>query len=64
MNYYLYLANPCDIENKYVSTSCDDLLAIPCSSQIDVCSSLPFETNLLKENNELEKLTEEFEQKD
>jgi hypothetical protein len=39
---------------KNVSTSCDDLLEMPCSSHIDACStSLSCETNLLKENNEL-----------
>jgi hypothetical protein len=49
-----YVANPCDVENKHVSTSCDDLLYMPCSSHIRVCStSISFETNILKENNEL-----------
>ncbi|KAG0529848.1 hypothetical protein BDA96_05G132800 [Sorghum bicolor] len=39
---------------KHVSTSCDDLLSMPCSSHIDACStSMSCETNLLKENNEL-----------
>ncbi|OQU89031.1 hypothetical protein SORBI_3002G135750 [Sorghum bicolor] len=39
---------------KHVSTSCDDLLSMPCSSNIDACStSMSCETNLLKENNEL-----------
>jgi hypothetical protein len=33
------VANPCDVEKKHVSTSCDDLLEIPCSSNIDACSS-------------------------
>ena len=48
------VANPYDVGKKHVSTSCDDLLAMPCSSYIDVCStSLYCETNLLKENNEL-----------
>ncbi|KAG0523405.1 hypothetical protein BDA96_07G120700 [Sorghum bicolor] len=43
-----------NVDKKYVSTSCDDLLAIPCSSQLDTCStSISCETNLLKENNEL-----------
>jgi hypothetical protein len=33
---------------------CDDLLAMPCSSYIDGCStSISCETNLLKENKEL-----------
>jgi hypothetical protein len=48
------IANPCDEGKKHVSTSCDDLLAMPCSSNIDACStSMSCETNLLKENNEL-----------
>jgi hypothetical protein len=49
-----YVANPCDVENKQVSTSCDDLLYMPCSSRICVCStSISCETNIFKENNEL-----------
>ncbi|OQU91936.1 hypothetical protein SORBI_3001G261589 [Sorghum bicolor] len=48
------VTNPCDVGKKYVSTSCDDLLSMPCSSQLDTCStSMSCETNLLKENNEL-----------
>ena len=48
------VANPCDVGKKHVSTSCDDLLGMPCSSHIDACSTfLSCETNLLKENNEL-----------
>ncbi|OQU80378.1 hypothetical protein SORBI_3007G118025, partial [Sorghum bicolor] len=48
------VTNPCDVGKKHVSTSCDDLLAIPCSSHTNACStSLSCETNLLKENNEL-----------
>jgi hypothetical protein len=48
------IANPCDVGKKNVSTSCDDLLVVPCSSHIDACStSMSCETNLLKENNEL-----------
>ena len=48
------VANPCDVGKKHVSTSCDDLLDMPCSSQLDACStSMSCETNLLKENNEL-----------
>ena len=48
------VANPCDVEKKHVSTSCDDLLEMTCSSHIDAYStSLSCETNLLKENNEL-----------
>ena len=51
---HILFANPCDVGKKNVSTSCDDLLDISCSSNIDVCStSMSCETNLLKENNEL-----------
>ena len=48
------VANPCDVGKKHVSTSCDDLLDMPCSSHIDACStSMSCMTNILKENNEL-----------
>ncbi|OQU81375.1 hypothetical protein SORBI_3006G048850 [Sorghum bicolor] len=48
------VTNPCDVGKKHVSTSCDDLLSMPCSSLLDACStSMSCETNLLKENNEL-----------
>ena len=48
------VANPYDVGKKNVSTSCDDLLEMPCSSHIDACStSMSCETNLLKENNKL-----------
>ena len=48
------VANPCDVGKKHVSTSSDDLLEMPYSSQIDACpTSMSYETNLLKENNEL-----------
>ncbi|KAG0543054.1 hypothetical protein BDA96_02G156800 [Sorghum bicolor] len=48
------VTNPCDVGKKHVSTSCDDLLSMPCSSQLDASStSMSCETNLLKENNEL-----------
>ena len=48
------IANPCDVGKKHVSTLCDDLLSMPYSSQLDVCStSMSCETKLLKENNEL-----------
>ncbi|KAG0529556.1 hypothetical protein BDA96_05G108700 [Sorghum bicolor] len=48
------ITNPCDVGKKHISTSCDDLLSMPCSSQLDICStSMSCETNLLKENNEL-----------
>ena len=48
------VANPCDVGKKHVSTSCDDLLSMPCSSQLDACTtSMSCETKLLKENNEL-----------
>jgi hypothetical protein len=47
-------ANLCDVEKKDASTSCDDLLAMPCSSHIDACSTfMSCKTNLLRENNEL-----------
>jgi hypothetical protein len=50
------IANPCDVGKKHVSTSCDDLLDMPCSSRINACStSMSCETNLLKENNELKR---------
>ena len=50
------VANPCDVGKKHVSTSCDDLLAMPCSSYIDAYSaSISCETNILKENNELKR---------
>ena len=60
------VANPCDVGKKHVSTSCDDLLEMPCSSHIDACStSLSCETNLLKENNvlknEVKKLSNKLE---
>ncbi|KAG0548152.1 hypothetical protein BDA96_01G142100 [Sorghum bicolor] len=48
------ITNPCDVGKKHVSTSCDDLLSMPCSSHLDACStSMSCETNILKENNEL-----------
>ena len=48
------VTNPCDVGKKHVSTSCDDLLDMPCSSHIDACStSMSCMTNILKENNEL-----------
>ena len=34
-----HVANPCDVGKKHVSTSCDELLAMPCSSHIDACST-------------------------
>jgi len=44
---------------------CDELLAMPCSSIIDVCSTfLSCETNLLKENNELKREVKKIEQQD
>jgi hypothetical protein len=50
------IANSCDVDKKHVSTSCDDLLDMPCSSHIDVCStSMSCETNLSKKNNELKR---------
>ena len=54
------VANPCDIGKKHVSTSSDDLLEMPCSSQLDACStSMSCETNLLKDNNEIKREGEE-----
>ena len=48
------IANPCDVGKKHVSTSYDDLLDMPCSSHIVACSSsMSCQTNLLKENNEI-----------
>ncbi|KAG0529680.1 hypothetical protein BDA96_05G118600 [Sorghum bicolor] len=48
------VTNPCDVGKKHVSTSCNDLLSMPCSSHLDACStSMSCETNLLKENNKL-----------
>ncbi|KAG0517670.1 hypothetical protein BDA96_09G109000 [Sorghum bicolor] len=48
------VTNPCGVGKKHVSTSCDDLLSMPCSSHLDACStSMSCETNLLKENNKL-----------
>ncbi|OQU77710.1 hypothetical protein SORBI_3009G091980 [Sorghum bicolor] len=48
------VTNPCDVGKKHVSTSCDDLLSMPCSSHLDACStSMYCETNLLKENSKL-----------
>ena len=50
------MTNSCDVGKKHVSTSCNDLLDMPYSSQIDVCSTpMSCETNLLKENNELKR---------
>jgi primosomal protein N'' len=49
-----HVTNSCDVEKRHVSTSCDDLLDIPCSSHIDAYStSISRDTNLLKENNKL-----------
>ena len=49
------VSNPCDVVNKHVSTSCDDLLSMSCSSHIDACSSstMQYETNLVEENKVL-----------
>jgi hypothetical protein len=48
------VANICDVGKKHVPTSCDALLYMPCSSQIDSYStSIYCETNILKENNVL-----------
>jgi primosomal protein N'' len=51
-----HVTNSCDVGKKHVSTSYDDLLDMPCSSQIDACStSISCKTNLSKENNELKR---------
>ena len=34
-----HVTNSCDVGKKHISTSCDDLLDMPCSSQIDACST-------------------------
>jgi hypothetical protein len=53
-NQLQHVTNSCDVGKKHVSTSCDVLLAMPCSSYLDACStSISCKTNLLKENNEL-----------
>ena len=46
------IANPCDVGKKHVSTSCDDLLSMSCTSHIDASSSstMHYETNLVEEN--------------
>ncbi|OQU81260.1 hypothetical protein SORBI_3006G034225 [Sorghum bicolor] len=46
------VTNPCDVGKKHVSTSCDDLLSMPCSSQLDACSTSMSLTNL---SNKLER---------
>jgi hypothetical protein len=49
-----HATNSWDVGRKHISTSCDDLLDMPCSSNINSCSSsMCCETNLLNENNEL-----------
>ena len=50
------IANPCDVGKKHVSTSCDDLLSMPCTSHIDACSysTMQYETNFVEENKELQ----------
>jgi hypothetical protein len=43
-----HVTNSCDVGKKHVSTSCDDLLEMPCSSYLDTCStSMSCETNIL-----------------
>jgi hypothetical protein len=44
-----HVTNSCDVGKKHVSTSCGQLLDMPCSSSISC------ETNILKENNELKR---------
>ena len=38
-SYNKLVTNSCDVGKKHVSTSCDDLLDMPCSSHIDACST-------------------------
>jgi hypothetical protein len=48
------VANLYDVGKKHISTSCDDLLYMSCSSQIySYSTSIYCETNILKENNGL-----------
>ena len=47
-----YVANPCVVGKRNVSTSCEDLLEIPCCSYLDTSSSMYHETNHVEENNE------------
>jgi hypothetical protein len=55
-NQLQHVTNSCDIEKKHVSTSCNDLLDMPCCSHVDACStSMSCETNILKENTELKR---------
>jgi hypothetical protein len=57
------VTNSCDVGKKHVSTSCDDLLEMSCFSLLDACStSMSYETNLLKENNELKREVKKFDQ--
>ncbi|KAG0520872.1 hypothetical protein BDA96_08G111700, partial [Sorghum bicolor] len=47
---------PCDVGKKHVSTSCDDLLSMPCSSQLDACSTSMSSQNEVKNlSNKLER---------
>ena len=48
------IANPCDVGKKHVSTSCDDLLFMPCTSNACSSSTMQYETNLVEENKELQ----------
>ncbi|KAG0517219.1 hypothetical protein BDA96_09G069900 [Sorghum bicolor] len=50
------VTNPCDVGKKHVSTSCDDLLSMPCSSHIDACSTSMSSQNEVKNlSNKLER---------
>jgi hypothetical protein len=49
------VTNSCDVGKKHVSTSCDNLLDMPCSSHNACSIFVSCETNLLKENNELKR---------
>ncbi|OQU84795.1 hypothetical protein SORBI_3004G124250 [Sorghum bicolor] len=46
------VTNPCDVGKKHVSTSCDDLLSMPCSSHTNACSTFLSLKNL---SNKLER---------
>ena len=48
------ISNSCNSSKISISTSCEDLLDMPCCSKIDAhISSMLVETNLVEENNEL-----------
>ncbi|KAG0514115.1 hypothetical protein BDA96_10G162400 [Sorghum bicolor] len=50
------VTNPCDVGKKHVSTSCDDLLSMPCSSHTNICSTSCLLKNEVKNlSNKLER---------